>query len=304
MKRFDLVYMDMATDGTTSSGMGASTGVTDSGANTQTQTTTNGLMSEDDALNFLNSNGAGNGEQQPNNNPQGQQNTQQGQNQGDDLNINLDDIDLNMFGVDTQNTTVNPQDQPNVQDIQMQVLLTQLLEKFNNNQQVQQPQQDPIEIQALSQLAKQMQEAGLMPKGISDEDKQLLQEAKTMFDEIKQQKAIEEQQREYTAKINNIDSFSKELEQTIPGYNNNFMIQLVSKISQQNPNAGQQILNNPAMLIPLWNKYGAKAQPKQQQSNVISGGNGGNGATANELLEKVRNGQATEQEELNLINSL
>lgn len=298
MKRFDIVLQDEMTDGITSAGMGASTTV----ENNTTTTNTPTVMSEAEALSFLN--GIGTGEQQSNIEPQTQP---QGQDTND-FSINPDDIDMSMFGnyENEQVISVVPQQQqtqPQGQDVNPKdEIMQQILNKLNSNNQNETVQNEEIEI--LSQLASKMQKAGLLPNGLSEEDKQLLQDAKAMRDEIKQQKEAYQQQLQHQNKISAIDSFSKELEQTIPSYNNNFMINLVSQISNKNPQAGQQILNNPAMLITLWNKYGAKAQPKQQSTNVLSNGGGSPNINSNELFEKVKTGKATEDEELRLIASL
>lgn len=296
MRKFYNVFMEEMSDGTASTGMGA-TGTTETASTVQTTT-----MSESEALNFLSGANNVNNEQQ--------QTQPQEQN---DFNINLDEIDMSMFGNFEEQVNQNiqnqqPQQVQQVQQTQMQEqnpttqLLEQLLEKLNNNQNQTIPDEDT---EALSLLATKMQKAGLLPSGISEEDKQLLQEIKAMKDEINQQKEIQKQQVEHQNKISAIDNFSKELEQTIPNYNNDFMIQLVSKIAQQNPQAGQQILNNPAMLISLWNRYGAKAQPKVQQTNILSSnGSGSNNVNTNELFERVKTGKATQDEELKLIASL
>lgn len=301
MRKFYNVFMEEMSDGTASTGMGA-TGTTETASTVQTTT-----MSESEALNFLSGANNVNNEQQPNVNEQ-QQTQPQEQN---DFNINLDEIDMSMFGnfeSQVNQNIQNQQIQQQVQQTQMQEqnpttqLLEQLLEKLNNNQNQTIPDEDT---EALSLLATKMQKAGLLPSGISEEDKQLLQEIKAVKDEINQQKEIQKQQVEHQNKISAIDNFSKELEQTIPNYNNDFMIQLVSKIAQQNPQAGQQILNNPAMLISLWNRYGAKAQPKVQQTNILSSnGSGSNNVNTNELFERVKTGKATQDEELRLIASL
>lgn len=301
MRKFYNVFMEEMSDGTASTGMGATTTTETTPA---VQTTT---MSESEALNFLSGANNVNNEQQTNAN---EEQTTQPQEQND-FNINLDEIDMSMFGNFEEQVNQNIQNQQiqqQVQQTQMQEqnpttqLLEQLLEKLNNNQNQTLPDEDT---EALSLLATKMQKAGLLPSGISEEDKQLLQEIKAMKDEINQQKEIQKQQVEHQNKISAIDNFSKELEQTIPNYNNDFMIQLVSKIAQQNPQAGQQILNNPAMLISLWNRYGAKAQPKVQQTNILSSnGSGSNNVNTNELFERVKTGKATQDEELRLIASL
>ncbi|MDN5053800.1 hypothetical protein [Aliarcobacter butzleri] len=301
MRKFYNVFMEEMSDGTASTGMGATT-TTETAPAVQTTT-----MSESEALNFLSGANNVNNEQQPNVN---EEQTIQPQ-ESNDFNINLDEIDMSMFGnfeEQVNQNIQNQQTQQQVQQTQMQEqnpntqLLEQLLEKLNNNQNQTPPDED---IEALSLLATKMQKAGLLPSGISEEDKQLLQEIKAVKDELNQQKEIQKQQVEHQNKINAIDNFSKELEQTIPNYNNDFMIQLVSKIAQQNPQAGQQILNNPAMLISLWNKYGAKAQPKVQQTNILSSnGSGSNNVNTNELFERVKTGKATQDEELRLIASL
>lgn len=299
MKRFNLVFMEEMNDGTVSTGMGNS-GVTTS-TDTINSDTSNNVMSEDDAISFLSGYGQSeNQEQQP-------QATQDDvQNTSTDTGFNLDDIDMSMFGLEN---TVNQESQ--VQQSQQQqldpntLLMQQMMERIEalKNPQQQQPTDD--ELTPLKELAEKMQQAGLLPKGLNKEHEELLQEVKTLRDEIKQQKEQQQQVQEFQSKINSIDAFSKELEQVIPNYNKEFMVNLVTQITNKDARAGEQILNNPSMLISLWSKYGAKSQPKQQNTNVLStNGNNNNITNSQELFEKVKSGKGTEADELRLLSSL
>ena len=310
MKRI-FKLMDIATDGTASTGMGGGevsnvTTTTSEPTVTTTESTNNGMMSESDALNFLS--GATN---QDANTTTEQNPTTTTTTEPEAFNIG--EIDMTMFGLSNEPVApVVPQTTPIVQEQTQTTQLTQeqqqaqmiqdIYNKLNNPNQ-NEPQIDPEEMTALSALTEKLQKAGLLPKGLSDEDKTLLQEAKAMRDEIKQNKEIQAQKAEFSNKVNAIDTYSKQLEGLIPGYNTEFMISLVSQISKKNPQAGQQILNNPAMLTQLWATYGHKSQPKQQQTNVISSGSGSQvGST--DLFEKIKGGNATIDDEARYLESL
>lgn len=303
MKRF-FKLMDIATDGTASTGMGGATTTTSEPTVTADTSVNNGMMSEADALSFLS--GATN---QDANTITEQNPTVTQTNEPFDIG----EIDMSMFGFPSAPVTpVIPQTAPVVQEQMQPPQLTQeqqqaqmiqdIYNKLNNPNQ-NEPQIDPEEMTALSALTEKLQKAGLLPKGLSEEERTLLQEAKAMRDEIKQNKEIQAQQAEFNNKVNAIDTYSKQLEGLIPGYNTEFMISLVSQISQQNPQAGQQILNNPAMLTQLWATYGHKSQPKQQQTNVISS-NTGSQVGRVDLFEKVKAGNASIDDEARFLQSL
>lgn len=285
--KFFKQYMDLATDGTESTGMGATT-ATD---------VTSDVMSESDALSFL-----GNYDS---NKPEEQTVSQEEQAPAQQEEVyNLDDveIDMSMFGL-PQEETISPAPITEAAPVQSQEsqMMQQILERLDNRQEDQELQED--EVSALSELATKMQKAGLLPNGLSEEDKQLLQEAKSMRDEIKQQREAQQQQVEFQSKIDSIDSYSKQLEELIPGYSTPFMMNIVAKINQTNPQAGQQILNNPAMLTSIWKQYGSKAQPQQQNTNIIATNNSQT-VSHNDLFEKVRSGKASEADELELLRSM
>ena len=301
MRRYDLVIMEEATDGTVSTGMGASTSTTVS--TDATSSDSNGFMSEDDALSFLSGY-----EQTPSQEQAQTTQEQSGTNEQTQSGIefNLDDLDMSMFGLEAVNQEQQVQQTQTPQANNNELLMQQMLEKIEalNNPQVQQ-QTTEDELAPLRELAERMQQAGLLPKGLNKEHEELLQEVKTLRDEIKQQKDMQQQQAEYQNKINSIDAFSKELEQVIPNYNTEFMINLVAQITSKDARAGQQILNNPSMLISLWGKYGVKSQPKQQNTNVLSTNSSNNNITSSqELFDKVKSGKASDDEELRLIASL
>lgn len=309
MRRF-FILMDVATDGTTSTGMGGgdastTTTVTSEPTVTTTESTNNVMMSEDDALSFLS--GTTNSNQEAVTTEQNPTIT------APDEPFDIGEIDMSMFGLANEPLApVVPQTAPVIQESIQPAALTQeqqqaqmIQDIYNklNNQNQNEPQIDQEELTALSVLTEKLQKAGLLPKGLSDEDKTLLQDAKAMRDEIKQQKEQQVQQVEYTNKVNAIDTYSKQLSELIPGYDNNLMINIVSQISQKNPQAGQQILNNPAMLTQLWATYGHKSQPKQQQTNVISS-NSGSQVGKVDLFEKVKAGNASIDDEARYLQSL
>lgn len=301
MKRYDLVFMEEMNDGTVSTGMGTSDASTSTVSTDSSNDISNGVMSEDDALSFL----SGYGETEPQE-TQGQNTQEHMQNTPIDNGINLDDLDMSMFGLEN---AVNQepqlqQEQPQQVDTNT-LLMQQMMERIESLQNPHQQQTSDDELAPLKELAEKMQQAGLLPKGLNEEHEALLQEVKTLRDEIKQQKEHQQQVQEFQSKISGVDAFSKELEQVIPNYNTEFMINLVSQIISKDARAGQQILNNPSMLISLWSKYGAKSQPKQQQTNVLStNGNGNSISTPQELFEKVKSGRGTEEDELRLLSGL
>lgn len=291
--------MDIATDGTSSNGMGGS--MEASTVTNEPTVTSNTITSEADALSFLN----GTTTNDDVNNPA----TGNPNEPAEIEPFDIGDIDMSMFGL--ANEPVIPQSapvvieqiqQPQATLEQQQAQMIQDIYNKLNNQTSNEPQIAPEEMTALSALTEKLQQAGLLPKGLSDEDKTLLQEAKTLRDEIKQQKEQQAQQVEFNNKVNTIDSYSKQLENLIPGYSTEFMINIVSQISAKNPQAGQQILNNPAMLTQLWATYGAKSQPRQQQNNIISGGNITNNGP--DLFEKVKAGNASIDDEARYLQSL
>lgn len=306
MKKYYRQFMEMANDGTQSAGMGGtevSTTAPVTVSNEQSTVPSNPISNEADALSFL----GGLGTQETVN-----QNTTLSQEQNQSIQttepFDIGTIDMSMFGLPNEpqvtQQIVQPTQEPQVvnQEVQQQAnLLQQIYNKLNTPAQ-NEPQVDQEELTALNVLAEKFQKAGLLPKGLSDEDKQLLEEAKAMRDEIKQQKEMQAQQVEFNNKISAIDEYSKQLESLIPGYSTPFMQKLVAQITQQNPQAGQQILNNPLMLTKLWATYVHKSQPKQQNTNIISNGSSQVGNT--DLFEKVKSGQGSIVDEARLLASL
>ena len=144
---------------------------------------------------------------------------------------------------------------------------------------------------------------GLIPKGVSDEDKQLLESIKEVKDKIDTQEQHQQAIVEHNNKVDAIDEFNKSLEESIPGYDTKFMIQVVTQISQNNPEEGQKILDNPAMLVNLWSKVGAKAQPKKETTNVINTSNNPSNNNTS-LVNKLFEGNATEDDEGKILASL
>ncbi len=305
MKKFR-VLMEEMNDGIVSGGMGGGSDVTVSTQTTEPVSTStessNGIMSEEDALSFLS------GAVEPQVNQDANANlsdTVIGNQEATVIEpFDIGEIDMSMFGLPNEPQATAPviHEQQQVTPEQQQAQMLQDIYNKLNNPDVNNDGIDQEELSALSALTEKLQKAGLLPKGMSEEDKTLLQEAKTLRDEIKQQREQQAQQVEFGNKVSAIDSYSKQLEDLIPGYDNNLMINIVSQISQKNPQAGQQILNNPAMLTQLWATYGAKSQPKQQQTNVISNGSSQVGKT--DLFEKVKGGNASIDDEARYLASL
>lgn len=306
MKYFRELREEM-NDGIVSGGMGGGSDVsvstqTSEPVSTSTESS-NGIMSEEDALRFL----SGAVEPQLNQEVNVNQDTAVGNQEAATIEpFDIGEIDMSMFGsFEPQSTVSTIPVVPTQQQVTPEQQQTQMIQDIYNKLNNPNTSNDGIdqeELSALSALTEKLQKAGLLPKGMSEEDKQILQDAKTMRDEIKQQREQQAQQIEFGNKVGAIDSYSKQLESLIPGYNTEFMINIVSQISQKNPQVGQQILNNPAMLTQLWAAYGAKAQPKQQQTNVISNGSSQVGKT--DLFEKVKGGNASIDDEARYLASL
>jgi|GEM_PF-2142066 len=261
------------------------------------------FMSEEEALSYLDSFNEQEGLQE-------QEIVQEDTNQtqmevtGDELSI--PDVDIEDFNI-TNVEPSNAQVEQNQTFSNQELLLAQILQKLDSKEQGQ--QNNPIEdenLPMLNELATRLKTAGLLPNGLSNEDKELLSEVKAIKEEIEQQKHFEQQKMEFSNKINQVDSFNKELEKSIPNYNTQFMVSLVKKISDQNPKAGEQILNNPSILISLWNKYGQVAMPQKPKNSAIlnSSSKPNNITNANALFDKVKSGTASEEEELRLISML
>ena len=214
MRKFFTTLMEEATDGIVSTGMGASDVSASTATASYVDDNASNVLTEEDALSFL----SGSFDQAETQEAQ-EQNTQEDmQNTSTvDNGINLDDLDMSMFGLEN---AVNQEQQVQPQQVDPNTLLMQQImgriEALNNPQQHQQSTDD--ELAPLRELAERMQQAGLLPKGLNEEHEALLQEVKSLRDEIKQQKEQQQQLQEFQTKINGIDSFSKELEQVIPNY--------------------------------------------------------------------------------------
>lgn len=290
--RFNRVLMEEATDAATSNGMGAGEAINTS------------EMTEEQALSMLSDDYTEPTTPTDENINNGETPTTTDDNSNDPLNDI--EIDMSMFGdIEQEENPEAQQEQTQEQEPAPQnsqsEMMQQILNKLDGKEENSNISEE--ETAALSQLAQKLQEAGLLPKGISEEDSELLKEVKSLRDEINQAKELQQQQQEFEGKINDIDNYSKELEGLIPGYNSEFMISLVGKIANQNPKAGEKILNNPTMLTQLWKQYGAKAQPVQEQTNLINSNNrGGNGQS--DLFQKVQSGKASIDEEARLLASL
>jgi len=270
-------------------------------SNTNESTTTENVMSEEEALSYLDS---FNEDVEANNSVQEQEvqeeDTNQTQIEVSNNELSIPNVDMSMFNIVNEQPLQEEQIQEQQAVSNSEQVLQQILQKLEAKQE---QKEDPSNAPLLDELAKRVQEMGV---GLSEQDKELLSEVKAIKQEIEQQKFFEQQKLEFTAKINQVDEFNKELEKSIPNYNTDFMISLVKKISDENPNAGKQILDNPAMLISLWNKYGAVAVPQKPKTNAVlnSSSKPNNIQHQKELFDRVKSGVASEEEELRLISML
>ena len=205
--------------------------------------------------------------------------------------VDLSEIDLSFLGVENEATASEEQTQevnPSVQEQQP----NEMQEVLNRSDQMQKPNEQqeipPEEMTALTELVGKLQGAGLIPQGMSEEDRTLLTEVKKMNDSFKEQEQYNEAVQVHQGKITTLENFSKTLETTIPGYDSKFMQNVVVQINQKNPEAAQKILDNPSELLELWAKVGAKSQPSQVQTNVISSNGNQQTNTNTGLEEKVR----------------
>ncbi len=214
--------------------------------------------------------------------------------------VNLDEVDLSWLGIDTQEQQETTIKSETVQQEQQPDINQQLLDAINKINQPSNKQQEQMseEDAATVELFNRFKALGLIPEnnGLSDEDKQLLQDAKRMNESFKQQEQYQQQVQEHNTKLTALGDFSKQLETAIPGYSTELMQKVVGDIHAKNPEAALRIFNDPKLLITLWGKVGAKSQPQQTQSNVISP-NGQQNRQMQELEQKVKNGTATEQDE-------
>ncbi len=219
--------------------------------------------------------------------------------------IDLSKVDLSFLGIEAQNgeqepgeIVEKPQTKPeDNQPNQMDEILNKL-ETLSNPNETQAPELPPEEVEAVKDLFGKFQQLGLIPEnnGLSEEDKNLLQEAKEIRDGLKAQETEQKEYEAHQTKLSDLEAFSTKLETTIPGYTTDFMQKVVGDINKTNPEAAQKIFNNPSLLLDLWNNVGAKAQPSQEPTGVINS-NGQQATKHNDLDEKVNNGTATELEE-------
>ena len=220
--------------------------------------------------------------------------------------FNLDDINLQEvfgddFALNTQEEQELPQEKP--QDPQMQQVLD-ALNKMQEPTQDEQSQMTAEEESAVREIYSKFEKLGLIPKGITDEQQQLLDQVSEINNKLSNQEAYENAVKEHESKISSLDAFDKQLSESIENYDSAFMKKVVADISAKNPKAGEQILNNPAKLLELWNKVGAKAQPSKKPTNVVTTKRQSNSFDSS-LEEKVMNATASEDEEARfLIDSL
>lgn len=213
--------------------------------------------------------------------------------------LDLNDFDLSFLGV--ENETPNQEQQEVIETAPVQEEqekpneMQEILKRLDSIQNQEEVTADSEELTGLKELAQKMQDAGLFPS-MSEEDKQLLQDAKVMRDNLKADQDYHQQVEAHNVKVNELEAVSSELEKSIPGYSSEFMQKVVSNIAAKNPEAAQKILNNPMQLLTLWSKVGAKAQPSTKPTNVITS-NRTQTVSTTDLDQKVKDGSASEYEE-------
>lgn len=234
----------------------------------------------------------------------------QGQGQENKTEINIDDLDLSSLGItaDTENEQQGQEQESQHQqnDPATQEILKKLDSMQGQNKDTQDPATQEIneeELGPLRELAEKMQRAGLI-QGMSDEDRQLLEEAKSMKERLELEDQSRAEIEEHQSKVAALDDFNTKLERTIPNYDSDLMKKTVADIAQKHPQAAEEILNNPMQLLQLWEQLGVKAQPKQQDTNVISSNTKQPTMQNDNLDKKVKSGEASEEEEaMWLLNS-
>ncbi len=217
--------------------------------------------------------------------------------------INLNDYDLTFLGVENNEEIKDPNNQapeviktpaPNVEEKPNQ--MQEILNRLDSFQKQDETQEDNEELAGLKELAKKLQDAGLFPSAISKEQEELLKNAQTIQDNMKEEQEYQQEVEVHNEKVNALEEFSNSLETSIPGYSSALMGKVVANIAATNPEAAQKILNNPMQLLTLWGKVGAKAQPSTQPTNIITN-NASQTNVSSDLEQKVMNGSASAAEE-------
>ena len=217
--------------------------------------------------------------------------------------INLNDYDLTFLGVENNEEIKDPNNQapeviktpaPNVEEKPNQ--MQEILNRLDSFQKQDETQEDNEEQAGLKELAKKLLDVGLFPSAMSKEQEELLKNAQTIQDNMKEEQEYQQEVAAHNEKVSALGEFSKSLEISIPGYSSEFMQKVVYDINATNPEAAQKILNNPMQLLTLWGKVGAKAQPSTKPTNIITN-NASQTNVSSDLEQKVMNGSASAAEE-------
>jgi len=235
-----------------------------------------------------------------------EQKQQQGNEAGQTKDLNLDNVDLSFLGINQVAQTQDENTQGNAKDeTQGKDEINEIKEMISGLSDNKHQEQIPLEeAQAITELFDKFKQLGLInDNGLSKEDKELLKDTKEINKSFKQQEEEQKAYFEHQTKLEALKDFDKQLSQIVPGYDSKFMQKVIGDIHKTNPEAGMRILNNPSLLINLWNEIGAKAQPSNKNQNVINTTGQSNNSLA-QLEQKVNDGTATEYEEAQFISQL
>jgi len=214
--------------------------------------------------------------------------------------FDINSLDLSHLGITQaieENRQANEQSNQNNDNSSIQEIIKRLdsMQEQNSQDEGSNDANDE-EIGALKELAEKLQNSGLI-QGVSEEDRALMKEIKQFKEKQEQEEQIKQEQIEYENKVSALDSFSANLEKTVPGYDSKFMQKVVGDIVSTHPETAEKILNNPMELLTLWQQVGQKAQPSTTKTNVISSNSKTTADTGNNIEDKIKNGTASEQEE-------
>ena len=228
-------------------------------------------------------------------------------------NIDINSMDLSFLGINqddqsnndeaNDNTAQQQQGQGNNLDELKQMIQDMNKPANEQNNNIDMPEE---EVEAVKTLFDKFQKLGLIPEnnGINEEQQKLLEDVKKMNEAFKQQQEEQQQFQDHQEKLTKLESFDKELAETIPGYDSKMVEKAVADINKTNPDAAMKIFNDPSLLIKLWREIGGKAQPSTKQQNIISTKTTSANNRIAELEKKVNNGTATEYEEAEFLNML
>ena len=252
----------------------------------------NGIMSEEEALSGLVETETvtlGQEEHQEENNEQEQEQPTEEQEP-----VSFEDGELNFLGDTEDYEQEEPEEQQQQEENnEYQEQELNINEDMNNE-----------EVGAVKELFNKFDKLGLLDQyKLSDEDKQVLADSRRINDTFKEKERHEQETAVHEGKIKALNNFSESLAQSIPGYSTELVQNLVVSIHKSNPQLANNIYENPALLLDVWNKLGAKAQPQQKQTDVLSS-QGNLQRTSNDLAKKVNDGTASEAEEAKYLASM